>query len=222
MDIQRAMKISALVDGEVEEHEVREAIQSSLDDPHRWRDYLLIGESLRGESAPLANITEAVMARLADEPIVLAPRKLRERRPRPHPLWALAASVAGVAVVGWVAMTGDSLPTGSTAKLVAAPQAAVTVASAEGGAVPPAPTFRSESAPGGTILNPPAPTFRSESAPPSGASMIPPTATLVNAVPAAAAEMQEYLLAHQAQAATVRLAEPARQIRTVALTATHP
>ncbi|MEW5781636.1 MAG: sigma-E factor negative regulatory protein [Pseudomonadota bacterium] len=204
MEIQRAMKISALVDGEVEEHEVREAIRASLDDPHRWRDYLLIGESLRGESAPLANITEAVMARLADEPIVLAPRKLRERRPRPHPLWALAASVAGVAVVGWVAMTGDSLPTGSTAKLVAAPQAAITVASAEGGAVPPAPTFRSESAP------------------PSGASMIPPTATLVNAVPAAAAEMQEYLLAHQAQAATVRLAEPARQIRTVALTATHP
>lgn len=203
MEIQRAMKISALVDGEVEEHEVREAIRASLDDPHRWRDYLLIGESLRGESAPLVNITEAVMARLADEPIVLAPRKLRERRPRPHPLWALAASVAGVAVVGWVALTGDSLPTGSPAKLVAAPQAAVTVASAEGGAVPAAPTFRSESAP-------------------SGASMIPPTATLVNAVPAAAAEMQEYLLAHQAQAATVRLAEPARQIRTVALTATHP
>ncbi|MFN3884431.1 MAG: hypothetical protein ACK4Q4_06690, partial [Rhodocyclaceae bacterium] len=70
--------------------------------------------------------------------------------------------------------------------------------------VPPAPTFRSESAPGGTPSLPPAPTFRSESA------------------PGGTADIQEYLLAHQAQAATVRLAETARQIRTVALTASHP
>ncbi|MFN6961844.1 MAG: hypothetical protein ACK4N6_06335, partial [Rhodocyclaceae bacterium] len=127
----------------------------------------------------------SVLARLAEDPIVLAPRYLLVRRPRPHPLWALAASVAGVAVVGWVALTGSPQPVGNETRLVAAPAVPVTVASV-GGAVPPAPTFRSESAPDG------------------------------------APDMQEYLLAHQAQAATVRLAETARQIRTVALTATHP
>ncbi|WP_172600055.1 sigma-E factor negative regulatory protein [Sulfuricystis multivorans] len=177
IDTQRAMQISALLDGEVEAHEEQAAIRASLDDMQRWRDYLLIGESLRGESAPRLNVTEAVMARLAEEPVILAPRNLHERRRRPHPLLALAASVAGVAVVGWVALTGTLQPGGGSAQLAAAP---------------------------------------------GGPAMIPPTATLVNAVPATASEMQEYLLAHQAQAATVRLAEPARQIRSVVLTATHP
>ncbi|NWG29937.1 MAG: hypothetical protein HXY29_00390 [Rhodocyclaceae bacterium] len=199
MDTQRAMEISALIDGEVEEHEVREAIRASLDDPERWRTYLLIGEAMRGETAPRLDLTEAVMARLAEEPVVLAPRNLRERRPRHHPLLALAASVAGVAVVGWVALTGAPQPIGSETKLVTAGTPSVMIASA----VPPAPPFRNESAPGGTPAIPPAP-------------------TLSNAVPTASADMQEYLLAHQAQAATVRLGEAARQIRTVALTATHP
>jgi sigma-E factor negative regulatory protein RseA len=217
MDTQRAMEISALIDGEVEEHEVREAIRASLDDPERWRTYLLIGEAMRGETAPRLDLTEAVMARLAEEPVVLAPRNLRERRPRHHPLLALAASVAGVAVVGWVALTGAPQPIGSETKLVTAGTPSVMIASA----VPPAPTFRNESAPGGTSAIPPAPTFRNESAP-GGTPAIPPAPTLSNAVPTASADMQEYLLAHQAQAATVRLGEAARQIRTVALTATHP
>ncbi|WP_172600026.1 DUF3108 domain-containing protein [Sulfuricystis multivorans] len=45
-----------------------------------------------------------------------------------------------------------------------------------GGAVPPAPTFRDESAPGGTSSFPPAPTFRDESAP-GGTSSFPPAPT---------------------------------------------
>ncbi|WP_126444381.1 DNA mismatch repair endonuclease MutL [Sulfuricystis multivorans] len=45
-------------------------------------------------------------------------------------------------------------------------------------AVPPAPTFRSESAPGGTSSFPPAPTFRSESAP-GGTPSFPPAPTFM-------------------------------------------
>jgi sigma-E factor negative regulatory protein RseA len=189
MDTQRAMQISALIDGEVEEHEAADAIRASLDDAERWRLYWLIGESLRHETAPLANLTEAVMARLEEEPVVLAPRRLRAERPRLHPLWALAASVAGVLVVGWVAMSGAPQPLEPPAKLAAAPR----------------------ELPGAALVARPAP----EAPRKVGAGE-------TAGVPQAPDEMHEYLMAHQAQAATVRLAESTRQIRTVALTIAQP
>jgi hypothetical protein len=69
------------------------------------------------------DMTSSVMDRLRDEPVVLAPRRLQA--PRQHPFLALAASLAGVAVVGWLALADspDTLPAGHLA------------------AVPPAPTF---------------------------------------------------------------------------------
>ncbi len=195
METQRAMKISALVDGEVDEHEAEAAIRASLDDPERWRTYWLIGESLRGESAPVVDLTATVMARVAEEPVVLAPRNLREQRPRPHPLLALAASIAGVVVVGWVALGDVAHPVGNgTVKIAAAPSPVRNVVQQRS-----AEAVRKFGA-GGTASSPVA------------ADAVPPAS-------ATSAQMQEYLLAHQAQAATVRLAEPVRQIRTVALTA---
>lgn len=197
MEKERAMKISALVDGEVEEHEAEAAICASLDDPERCRTYWLIGESLRNESAPVVDLVAAVMARLEEEPVVLAPRNLRRQRPRPHPLLALAASVAGIAVVGWVALGDVSHPVGNgAAKIAAAPTLARDVV--EQRSAEAARKFgadRTAPSPGGATAGLPA--------------------------SATSAELQEYLLAHQAQAATVRLAEPVRQIRTVALTASR-
>lgn len=106
MKTDQLTEISALFDGELEEHEVRDAIKVSLSERERWRLYGLIGDGLRGDCPDVPDLTAGVMSRLRDEPVVLAPRAL-VRRPQHHPLLALAASVAGVAVVGWLALTGN-------------------------------------------------------------------------------------------------------------------
>ena len=199
MDAQRAMKISALVDGEIEEHEVADAMRASLDDVERWRLYCLIGDSLRGDPVPRRDLTPAVMARLAQAPIVLAPRRLREGRPRPHPLLALAASMAGVAVVAWVALSGTPQPADGAAKLAAV---SPVIPPRGSGARPQGDAAHKLGAGGAAQPAAPTPAART----PQGFSP----------------EMQEYLLAHQAQATTLHLAEAARQIRTVSLTASQP
>ncbi len=69
-----------------------------------WDCYHLIGDALRGVRGP--DLCARICARLDAEPTVLAPR----RRGRPEKLrWAalsLAASVAAVAFVGWIALPG--------------------------------------------------------------------------------------------------------------------
>jgi sigma-E factor negative regulatory protein RseA len=135
MKTERSTEVSALFDGELDTHEVRTAIAASLDDPEHWRLYGLIGDGLRGEPVDVPDMTASVMARIGEEPVVLAPRNLKLRQ-RHHPFLALAASVAGVAVVGWVALSGNPQSPVSE-QLAAAQPAKAAVASA----VLPAPTF---------------------------------------------------------------------------------
>lgn len=105
---QSPIELSALFDGELDHDAAREV----LDDVMRsgelrtcWDRYVLIGDLLRKESDAQINIAEAVMARLQDEPIVLSP--MRPRTPnRRSPVLAIAASIAGVAVVGWMTFAG--------------------------------------------------------------------------------------------------------------------
>lgn len=185
MNAERSSEISALFDGELEDHELRAALQSSLADEERWRMYGLIGDGLRGEEADLPDMTASVMARLAEEPVVLAPRNLKAA-PRHHPLLALAASVAGVAVVGWIALTGNPQAPATGQHLAMAQKGRTEMAAS---AAPPAPTL---------VQAPPVP-----------------------GVPVAA-DLSEYLLAHHAQASTLRLGDGAKQIRTVALEHVRP
>ena len=124
MKTEGSKEISALFDGELEAHEVRAAIQASLNDSERWRLYGLIGDGLRGDCPDARDLTAGVMSRLHDEPVVLAPRALGAR-PHHHPLLALAASVAGVAVVGWLALTGSPQSPVAAEKLAANNPAAV-------------------------------------------------------------------------------------------------
>jgi len=173
--------VSALYDGELESHELRPAIRESLDDSERWRMYALIGDGLRGESTPVPDMTASVMARLSEEPVVLAPRNLQPKS-RQHPLLALAASVAGVAVVAWLAFSGNALDPAPVARMAVSTPGGEKLARA----VSPAPTFNGEQA------------GKSES------------------------DLNEYLLAHHAQATSVRMGESAKQIRTVAMTAVRP
>lgn len=182
MKSERSSEISALFDGELEEHEVRAAIKAGLADAERWRLYGLIGDGLRGDSADAHDITASVMSRLGEEPVVLAPRNLTDRR-RHHPLLALAASVAGVAVVGWVALTGNPQVPAAGPHLAMTQKERVDVVAS---AVQPPPTFVQ-------------------------AVQIP-----------IAGDLSEYLLAHHAQASTLRLGDSTKQIRTVALEHARP
>ena len=115
-------ELSALYDGELDTHESRSAIATTLGctrSRNDWHTYALIGDHLRQEGCVRADITAAVMARLQAEPVVLAPRQMGLAH-RHHPFWALAASVTGIAVVGWLAFAG--LP-GGEIRIVSVPPA---------------------------------------------------------------------------------------------------
>ena len=112
-------RISALMDGELEQHELAETLQSlrRSDDLRReWRDGHLIGAALRGERRLDLDVTTRVMSALDTEPTVMAPASRRASAWQ-RPLLALAASAAGVAVVAWLALApdGSGLPAGPPA-----------------------------------------------------------------------------------------------------------
>jgi sigma-E factor negative regulatory protein RseA len=99
-------RISALMDGEVDEKSAAQLIEALARDPEAirtWRSYHLIGDAMRGGMLLSERFTERVAQRLAAEPTVLAPRRMRSESPRLFTMSALAASVAAVAFVGWMA-----------------------------------------------------------------------------------------------------------------------
>jgi len=108
--------ISRLMDGELADGEV-ETVCSRLNRPDgvtTWVCYHVIGDALRGSGAHTAGFAQRFAARLALEPTVLAPRS---RRGSPLPIaWAAAATLAAVAVVGWVAVSTLEVPTTALTK----------------------------------------------------------------------------------------------------------
>jgi sigma-E factor negative regulatory protein RseA len=104
--------ISRLMDGEVEDTEV-EIVCGQLQRPDAvatWVCYHVIGDTLRGGATVTPGFADRFAARFASEPTVIAPGA---QRSRPLPVaWAVAASVAAVSVVGWIAyVTFDTSPT---------------------------------------------------------------------------------------------------------------
>ncbi len=100
-------ELSALFDGELEVHE-EPALWTTLKANPRllgtWRSYGLMGDAIRNEGRLSRDLTEGVMRGLADEPVVFAPRPKRGTT-WSNALMAMAASVAGISVVGWLALT---------------------------------------------------------------------------------------------------------------------
>src|SRR5262245_59898870 len=111
-------KLSALIDGELES-DVHAHLGRVRTDPelrNAWDMYHLIGDCLRGHASPA--IAPRVIARLRDEPTVLAPQREKSaaRRIGWYGMYA-AASAAAVAVVAWTAFPGwheDAQMAGST------------------------------------------------------------------------------------------------------------
>lgn len=110
-------KISAFMDGEVGDHEVAAQLASLKQDAslrETWGTYHLIGDAMRGDAGVTSGLaTPGFMGRfsaaLAQEPTVLAPKsRVRNLNVRRIAL-PLAASFGGVALVFWLALSGNPL-----------------------------------------------------------------------------------------------------------------
>ena len=129
-------RISATLDGHEDAQgleSVLESIKETQESRDRWRTYCLIGDALRAETALRSDLTAGVMRRLESEPTVLAPTTSVPSRQRTPGIWRkvlpLAASVAGVAAVGWVALQLNQTDADPAVIQVAAKRPAITVAS---------------------------------------------------------------------------------------------
>jgi sigma-E factor negative regulatory protein RseA len=128
-------KLSALIDGELQSDSLPAHLGRLRADPElrgAWDIYHLIGDALRGQIGP--GVADRVVARLREEPTVLAPRP--ERSPSRRLGWyamSAAASVAAVAFVAWTASPGwraeSQLAGGPDAATVATPAPAALVSS---------------------------------------------------------------------------------------------
>jgi len=99
-------QLSAMIDDAASGPECEGCVKRLKSDPEfraTWDVYHLIGDALRGHTG--LDVAARVRARLDQEPTVLAPGALR--RPRRRPAWyalSAAASIAAVALVGWMAL----------------------------------------------------------------------------------------------------------------------
>ena len=102
-------EVSELVDGELDDPTAERVLDRvRLDDELRstWETYHLIGDVLRGAgTATGADLAERIRTQLANEPTILAPKRMAGMvgRGRWYALSA-AASVLGVSLVAWVAL----------------------------------------------------------------------------------------------------------------------
>jgi len=124
-------KISAMMDGELEAHELGESLSAMASDREArasWRTYHLIGDALRGDAILSNDCALRVSQRLSQEPALIAPLPGPVRAPE-RPRWfvpsALAASLAAVAFVGWMALAPQRgiAPAVAPATVAKAPQA---------------------------------------------------------------------------------------------------
>ena len=107
-------KISALMDGELEARAADEALELLRRDGEAadcWRLYHLMSDALHGQRQFLSpRFVERVAARLATEPAVLTSGALPGRTPLQRYALAAAASLAAVALVGWLALAPPPQP----------------------------------------------------------------------------------------------------------------
>lgn len=116
-------RISALMDGELDDREAGSELQRLKNDPElrsTWETYHAIGDTLRGHGVVSGGFAAAVRARLEAEPTVVAPRPALRRIARLA--LPVAASTCGVALVAWLALYNDTFPFGQPASIAGTPQ----------------------------------------------------------------------------------------------------
>jgi sigma-E factor negative regulatory protein RseA len=100
-------RISAFMDGELEDHEAAAQVRRLKDDPQlraAWETYHLVGDAMRGEAGYSSGLVARISDRLAAEPTVLAPRPRMQLRNIRRVALSAAASIGGVALVAWLAL----------------------------------------------------------------------------------------------------------------------
>ena len=99
-------RLSALMDGELDDKsaaQVIDALGRDRDALQTWRTYQLISDAMRQSTLLSARFTARVAERLAAEPTVLSPGRLKSEPRKWFAVSAAAASLAAVALVGWLA-----------------------------------------------------------------------------------------------------------------------
>jgi sigma-E factor negative regulatory protein RseA len=109
-------RLSALMDGELDDKSAAEVIQALGKDHEAvrtWRTYQLISDAMRGSRLLSADFTARFSERLAKEPVVFAPRAhfpSVQAEPRKWVVLSAAATVAAVSLVAWVAFAPQPGP----------------------------------------------------------------------------------------------------------------
>ncbi|MCB1890170.1 MAG: anti-sigma 24 factor [Rhodocyclaceae bacterium] len=103
-------QVSAVLDGDVDADALARLVARLGSDSElreRWDTYCLIGDAMRGDAAAPSGLVTGVMAALETEPTILAPARTEasDGAGWSQRVLPIAASVMGVAVVGWMAMT---------------------------------------------------------------------------------------------------------------------
>ncbi len=102
-------KISALMDGELDDRQAREQLVRLKQDEELtgcWHTFHIIGDALRGEPVLSQGFNRRLTDRLNGEATVLAPQRRVAKRMTAYALSA-AASVSAVALVGWIAFVNN-------------------------------------------------------------------------------------------------------------------
>ncbi len=125
-------KVSALLDGALDDDASSRMLDSLKRDGalrREWESYCLIGDVLREEEGALsADFTLGVMNCLDEEPTILAPVPRDAGSQWVRHLMPIAASVVGVAAVGWVAMSFNGGGQDSSLRMASARAPAVAIA----------------------------------------------------------------------------------------------
>lgn len=99
--------LSAWMDSELSGEQVGlllPQLKSDAELRRTWDSYHLIGDALRGVHG--ADLCAGIRARLAAEPTVLAPQRRSNTEKLRWTALSMAASLAAVAFVGWIALPG--------------------------------------------------------------------------------------------------------------------
>lgn len=101
-------KVSALLDGALDDEASSRMFESLKRDGalrREWENFCLIGDVLRDDNGLSPDFARNVMRCIEDEPAIVAPHRREVGSGLARRLMPIAASVMGVAAVGWVAVT---------------------------------------------------------------------------------------------------------------------
>lgn len=121
MNEQNKELLSALIDGEIDgDNKMIDTLIHNQEMKDKWSRYHLIGDCLRGQLPETISgyATSCVTDALGDEPTVLAPQKSKQFNFKPLAGFAIAASVAMVAVFS-VQRSNDVSPVSTSASIAA-------------------------------------------------------------------------------------------------------